>query len=83
MASSSERVPLLSRRSQARRHFFEELLGWHVLYDLDRDVVILMKIKALRMFSFGFLAVILVLYLSDIGLTEVRFACYHSCDFFH
>ena len=75
MPSNYERIPLLSRKSrQESRSFFEDLLGSHVLHDLDHDVAILMKVKALRMFSFGFLAVILVLYLSDIGLSEVCFA---------
>ena len=71
MASSTERDALLTRETERKLSFFEDLLGSQVLYDLDRDAVILIQAKVVRLFSFGFLSVILVLFLSEIGLTQV------------
>ena len=71
MASSTERDALLTRETERKLSFFEDLLGSQVLYDLDRDAVILIQATVVRLFSFGFLSVILVLFLSEIGLTQV------------
>jgi MFS family permease len=43
-----------------------------VLPRLSRDVALLFTTRALRLFAYGFLAVVLVLYLSEAGLSEVR-----------
>ena len=37
-----------------------------------RDVALLFATRSLRLFAYGFLAVVLVLYLSDAGLSERR-----------
>jgi len=45
------------------------LLGIEVLIGSHKDVYLLMLTKALRLFAFGFLAVMLVLYLSEISFS--------------
>jgi len=43
------------------------LLGYEVLVGQSQDVYILMLTKVIRLFAFGFLAVMLVLYLAELG----------------
>ena len=38
----------------------------------SRDVVLLFATRSLRLFAYGFLAVVLVLYLAEAGLSEGR-----------
>ena len=38
----------------------------------SRDVALLFATRSLRLFAYGFLAVVLVLYLSEAGLSEGR-----------
>ena len=45
-----------------------EILSWHVLLSLPRDVVIILVAKVIRQISFGFMYM-LVIYLTEIGLT--------------
>lgn len=47
----------------------EDVFGTEVLRALHPDAVVLMASKSLRLFSFGFLAVMLVMYLTEIGLS--------------
>ena len=46
------------------------ILGTEVLQSLSSDGVVLMCCKALRLFSFGFLAVMLDIYLTELGLSD-------------
>jgi MFS family permease len=45
------------------------VLGFEVLQTLHRDAILLILCKCVRMYSFGFLAVMLVVYLEELGLT--------------
>eukprot|EP01041_Mallomonas_annulata_P012729 gene12729-26814_t len=45
------------------------LLGFEVLVNLHRDATLLLVAKIIRMFSFGFLAVMIVVYLIELGYT--------------
>lgn len=49
-----------------------DLLGLSALSDLHRDAVLLISAKTIRLFSFGFLSVMLVVYLKEIGFPESR-----------
>jgi len=50
---------------------FEDLLGLEVLERLkeNQDVVVLLTCRFIRLYAFGFLAVVLVVYLTSIGLS--------------
>ena len=50
-----------------RRGFLSDLLGIEVLHQLHPDAVLLFVSKSLRLFSFGFLSVMLVVYLNTLG----------------
>ena len=41
----------------------------------DRDIALLFATRILRMFGYGFLSVVLVLYLAAIGLSAARSGC--------
>jgi MFS family permease len=59
-----------NRLQQPKRNCYSiihDLLGFEVLRSLHPDAVLLMWGKVLRLFSFGFLAVILVVYLAELG----------------
>ena len=45
------------------------LLGYEVLIGLSQDIYILIFTKIIRLFAYGFLAVMLVLYLAELGFT--------------
>lgn len=53
-----------------KRGFFDDLLGVEVLYNLreNHDAKVLIACKSLRLFSFGFLSVMLVVYLTELGM---------------
>jgi MFS family permease len=57
----------ISGSAERPANFFNELLGTEVLVNLHRDAVILIACKSLRLFSFGMLSVILVVYLTEVG----------------
>ena len=53
-------------------NWFDDILGTSVLYDLHQDAFTLMAAKVVRLFSFGFLSVMLVNYLKVIGFSDDR-----------
>ena len=51
--------------------FMSDVLGFEALRGLSRDAVLLLLMKALRMYAFGYVAVILVIYLEEMGYNDV------------
>lgn len=49
-----------------------DYLGLSALKNLHRDAILLISAKTIRLFSFGFLSVMLVVYLKEIGFPESR-----------
>jgi MFS family permease len=47
----------------------EDVLGFEVLRNIHRDAALLFLAKSVRMFSFGFLAVCMALYLQELGFS--------------
>ena len=44
-----------------------DVLGFEALHGLPKDAIVLMLTKAVRMYAWGFVAVILVIYLEEMG----------------
>jgi len=54
------------------RNTNNDLLGLSALANLHHDAVLLISAKTIRLFSFGFLSVMLVIYLKEIGFPESK-----------
>ena len=48
-----------------------DVLGFEALHGLSRDAILLLLMKALRMYAFGYVAVILFIYLQAMGYSDV------------
>ena len=77
MTRQYEEIP---ERQATKR--FASVLALEALRQLPFDGFILIKAKMLRMLSFGILSVILVMYLSEIGLSEERIGVLFSLTMF-
>ena len=68
--NDSNRIPNIKISDEQPRGICDDILGTSVLYTLPRDVIVLFLARMVRLFSFGFLAVMLVLYLEEIKISN-------------
>lgn len=59
-------IPTVQPDERVQQSILSDLLGFEVLRTLHRDAKLLILCKVVRMFSFGFLAVMLVVYLNEL-----------------
>lgn len=69
----NQKISVVNNQNNSRANndgnLWSEWLGLHTLYELTVDGWLLVFSKAIRLFSYGFLAVMLVLYLESVNLT--------------
>jgi hypothetical protein len=69
-APTYNRIPTIEINTERPKGCCDDVLGTSVLHNLPRDCIILFLCRMVRLFSFGFLAVMLVVYLQELKLTN-------------